>query len=383
LAAILFALAAAAVVFAPRWIVSHDVGKLTAAARADAIGSARTAVLALLAGVFAVVGAVYTSLSYRLNRRGQATDRYTRAIDQLGNEKSDVQLGGIYGLERLADESPEDAPQIIEVLSAFIREHSPAVPVVDDERGEERELQRPGAPVIAAFRVLARRGPDETPGTRFLDLSATRLEFVEVNDAWLPYTRLPRAQLMHASLHAANLKACDMSEADLTFAKVTEADMTYVDLRGARLYGAELRVNDFRAAALEKANLETADLAYSDLGNARLTGANLGAATLRQVRAENANLVDAQLSDAILEDAFLVNADLSGAKLNDANLRSASLIDARLRGADLRGADLTHADLTRADLTGTDLTGAAFTGVRGLQTAVMPDGWQSQVADQP
>jgi len=52
------------------------------------------------------------------------TDRYTKAIEQLGSDKRDVRIGGIYALERVARDSPRDHPTVIEVLAAFIREHS-------------------------------------------------------------------------------------------------------------------------------------------------------------------------------------------------------------------------------------------------------------------
>jgi len=43
--------------------------------KAEEVGRTRTAVLATLAGLIAVVGAVFTGLSYRLNRAGQITER--------------------------------------------------------------------------------------------------------------------------------------------------------------------------------------------------------------------------------------------------------------------------------------------------------------------
>ena len=52
------------------------------------------------------------------------TDRYTKAIEQLGSDKLDVRIGGIYALERIARDSPRDHPTVMEVLSAFIRDHS-------------------------------------------------------------------------------------------------------------------------------------------------------------------------------------------------------------------------------------------------------------------
>src|SRR3954466_2309887 len=94
--------------------------------RAEEVGRTRTAVLATLAGLIAIVGAVFAGLTYRLNRQGheldradQITERFTRAIDQLGNESLDVRLGGIYALERIARDSAEDHPQVLEVIAAY------------------------------------------------------------------------------------------------------------------------------------------------------------------------------------------------------------------------------------------------------------------------
>lgn len=65
-------------------------------------------------GLLLVLGAVATWRGLHINREGQITERYTRAVEQLGaagddgQEKIEVQLGGIYALERLAHDSPHD-----------------------------------------------------------------------------------------------------------------------------------------------------------------------------------------------------------------------------------------------------------------------------------
>ena len=38
----------------------------------------------------------FTSRSYRLNWEGHVTDRYTKAVSQLGDESSPVRIGGVY-----------------------------------------------------------------------------------------------------------------------------------------------------------------------------------------------------------------------------------------------------------------------------------------------
>jgi len=112
--------------WAPQWLAS--IHGLRPTDRAAELGRVRTALLATLAGSLAVVGAYYTSRTFALNRQGQITERFTRAVDQLGNEKVDVRLGGIYALERLSRESRDDYGPIVEILTAYVREHAPWPP---------------------------------------------------------------------------------------------------------------------------------------------------------------------------------------------------------------------------------------------------------------
>ena len=50
----------------------------------------------------------------RISQEGQITERFTKAIDQLGNKDSlAVRVGGIYALERIARDSERDHGPII------------------------------------------------------------------------------------------------------------------------------------------------------------------------------------------------------------------------------------------------------------------------------
>ncbi len=88
----LFAIAYLVPKLAPDWFA--ETNGLDPKGRADARQGVRTASLALLAGTIGVVGAVYTARRFALNRAGQLTDRFTKAIEQLGHSELDVRLGG-------------------------------------------------------------------------------------------------------------------------------------------------------------------------------------------------------------------------------------------------------------------------------------------------
>jgi hypothetical protein len=75
-----------------------DVTKASPDARLQAASGFRTALVAGLAGLAALGSLVMATRTYRLIQQGHITDRYTRAIEQLGSDKRDICLGGIYAL---------------------------------------------------------------------------------------------------------------------------------------------------------------------------------------------------------------------------------------------------------------------------------------------
>ena len=250
--------------WASEWLAQPG---LTGDKRAEDVGRTRTALLASIAGMIAVTGAVFTGLSYRLNRAGQITDRFSRAIEQLGatdNEgkpKIDVVLGGIYALERIARDSKDDHPQVVEVLTAYVREHAPYRPdtgpvgaTTSGEQGQGDEsatpddladLPRPrlATDVQAAMTVLARRDiSQDRPNSRLrlllTDLRELRLDAEEgghLEGAYLYGARLQRANLM-----GVHLEGADFSQAHLEGAYLSGAHLGAAEFYGAHLEGAEL-----------------------------------------------------------------------------------------------------------------------------------------------
>jgi uncharacterized protein YjbI with pentapeptide repeats len=215
-----------------------------------------------------------------LSEQGQITDRYTKAIDQLGTGTQgdahlQTRLGGIYALERLAHDSPRDQPAIIEILSAFIRSALPTA--TGRSHGLTSCPNDPGtiglaADVLAALFVLGRR--DHTHDNHTItDLRAVCLTGV---------------YLSAVHLDGANLSGADLSGAGLTIAQLAGAYLIKANLSSARLTGADLTV-----AQLEGANLTDAQLDGADLKNAQLSGAQLDGANLTEAQLEGADLTDA------------------------------------------------------------------------------------------
>ena len=81
----------------------------------------------------------------KIAKEGQITERFTRAvnqlgaIDHLGNPAIEIRLGGIYALERISNESEKDYWQIMEILTTYIRLNSH----VEEWEKEYKELKDP------------------------------------------------------------------------------------------------------------------------------------------------------------------------------------------------------------------------------------------------
>ena len=99
----------------------------------------RSALMQGLAGLAVLAGAVFTWQQLQVSRQGQVTDRYTRAIEQLGKDSPVLRVGAIYALERIARDSATDRLTISEVLTTFIRLHAALSPGTDER---ERPLTR-------------------------------------------------------------------------------------------------------------------------------------------------------------------------------------------------------------------------------------------------
>jgi hypothetical protein len=221
------------VVLAPPWFVDDE-----SLEGLKAQNEVRTTLLQGLAGSVLLVGAYFTWRQLRTTREGQITERYTRAIDQLGHAELDVRLGGIYALERIARDSQPDRATIAEVLSAFARVRAPWP---SDAPLTARVLRDRMPDVHAAVNVLSRL---QLEGVPRIDLSGIDLRGVTVDGS------LRKANLINTNLQFGILNGVDIRDAWLNVADLREAILSGADLREAALADADLREPDLCGADL-------------------------------------------------------------------------------------------------------------------------------------
>jgi uncharacterized protein YjbI with pentapeptide repeats len=241
----------------------------------------------------------------RVAQQGQFTDRYSRAIEQLGRPEIDqlqIRLGGIYALERLAIDSRNFQPTVIEVLSTFVRTKSAkSAGVTTGPCAPEK----PPADIEAAVIVLGRRNISNDDGA-----------IINLAHACLAGVNLWGAKFTGANLAGVDLSGADLSEADLDSAKLTAAILTSANVGGT----------NFDAAQLEHADLSCISRHYTEQLPPKFRGANLSFASLEGAK---------------------INGFISGNHTYGADFRGAILDGANLNDAGLRAANFDHVDLSR------------------------------------
>ena len=184
-----------------------------------------------------------------VDRQRRITESFSKAVEQLGSDKLEVRLGGIYSLERISKESPDDYGTAMENLTAFVRERSQrnerertAIgleeriskrayflweendrPLGADFRQKAEELEKLGEPpatdIAAVLTVIKRRSEqsrerESVNGWR-LDLSGAVLKQADLVDAHLEGANLWRAHLEGAVLTEAHLEGANLVDARL------------------------------------------------------------------------------------------------------------------------------------------------------------------------
>ena len=137
------------------WLLAIASGAKPGTDRANSRLDAVRTGLAAGAGAGAAVGLmlafrrqhhqeIATVLTDRDATERRITELYTKAVEQLGSDKAPVRLGGLYALERLAQDNPAHRQTIVNVICAYLR--MPFSPTAPTSKPEPEATEDPGEP---------------------------------------------------------------------------------------------------------------------------------------------------------------------------------------------------------------------------------------------
>ncbi|SDG05853.1 Pentapeptide repeat-containing protein [Methanolobus vulcani] len=251
----------------------------------------RVTLVQILGGIVLFAGVYFTwrrvsatEKNVLILEEGQITERFTRAVEHLGSDKTEIRLGGIYALERIAKDSEKDHWSIMEILTAYIRENSPRK--LADDSGIDDILP---IEIRSIIEVINWRNNESENEHNVLDFSYSYLQYANFNSSKLKYAsfvdsyiwggKFVEADLERSTFLFAELNNSDLSNANLTESIFVEADLTNTIIKNASVKNAQFAGATFKNADCQKtsfegtyfsnANFEEADLRETDFRKAR------------------------------------------------------------------------------------------------------------------
>ena len=112
--------------------------------RLNLVNSLNTGRAQIVGGALVFLTAYIGWRNLKATEDKQVTERFSKAIELLGRDGANdvhVRLGGIYALERIANDSDKDYWQVMEILTAYVREQSPWTKEKEKEWAEAKQGQ--------------------------------------------------------------------------------------------------------------------------------------------------------------------------------------------------------------------------------------------------
>jgi uncharacterized protein YjbI with pentapeptide repeats len=278
---LLFVLVLWTLIELPQRQVSHfDINNATQQATLENLY--RATIVQILGGSAVAIGIYFAWGNLITAREGQITERFTRAVDQLGNPGMEIRLGGIYALGRIANESKKDYWPIMEILTAYVRKNSNVkdensleiVPISMDVQANESiknkvlNEKNVSLDIQAILTVIGRREHSFESLENRIDLRETNLQHTNLLRA-----NFSNAIIVGADLSGANLALANLSRAFLSGSNFSEAKAIQANFKKANLALANLSRVKFINADLSMVFFPGANLSGTDFYGANLQGA--------------------------------------------------------------------------------------------------------------
>ena len=299
-----------------------------------------------------------------------SSEQFKNAIDQLGESKQAVILGGVHTLFSIAQyHENRYAKTVFDILCSYIRQAatSHGLPLTssfndDLHKNTYNKTTISHTVIDSILKIIFDNNKENKDGVNkdgvfknlIVDFNGAFLNRCEhLRFSNLKKAKLKRINLAHTSLFHADLSEADLSEANLEYCDLSRANLSGAILIGAKLVGANLSGADLTGANLSGADLTGANLSDSNLADSALSKANASYADdTDKCKTKKTNLTNADFTEADLRNAVLVNAILTKTKFIRTHLEEADLSGITFEDTALDGAYLNKANLTGAILDG-------------------------------
>lgn len=241
----------------------------------------RKTIAQVIGGLFLIFGLYLTYSANSLSESRLLMETMADSIRLLADDGEVTKLGGIYILEKMACDYPDQKRTVCEVLNKYVRANAKNH---CNRAGEDIPYAPPPDDIQGIVQILTRSGSQDESDVRFRGAS-------------MPFIRRTNG----------NFRGADLARTLLYGATFSHSCFDH-----AMFFGADLRKAKFDNASLVEANLRCANLTAADLRNAAISGAFLRGATLTLANMkglkgwhEITDMAGARIGGATMPDGFI------------------------------------------------------------------------------
>jgi hypothetical protein len=198
--------------------------------------------------------------NFRLAEQGQVSERFSRAVEQLGatdeegKPATDVRTGALFSVMRIGIDSEVYTQPALLVVASYVRTHFAQPPTLAPNGCKARfEFTQNQPDVANALRFVLYRIAAKLETKDLLGLRGANLRGLALDGLNLEGFDLTGIKFGHASLVRANFRGAKLHRANFEHACLIDADLTGASVAGATFTGATFTGRGVELSPLSKA----------------------------------------------------------------------------------------------------------------------------------
>jgi uncharacterized protein YjbI with pentapeptide repeats len=375
------------VIWLPIWQTSH-LRTTDEIKKARLKNEFRKTIVQLLGGLLIIIGLSFTSKQIsnstdqlRLSSESQSSDRYFRAIEQLGSEKLQLRLGAVYALSRLGldSENAKDQWMVVSVLSAFVKQNTSHNGNVSSVPYSKDTGYRPPADIQQALRVIG------NSNLLFSHLKEWSFDLSETDLSGYSLGGLTFTNCMFTRSHMNKTICINSVFKQSVFTKCTMDNGKFTNVNFS---GSAMNETSFLKCSLDNVTFDRTYLPFSNFTGAKIVGTSFKDGYLQRAEFVGANVNSCNYEKANLFAIVFTHSIMVNNRFNGCDLRNCKFDGAIVDNCDFTGANLQDSSWDNVELLNVHFEGADLTGATGLvdddiefcsvDNARLPDGLKKQ-----
>lgn len=266
-----------------------------------------------------------------IQAKQRVDDRFTTAVNLLGNKESSARIGAIYSLYHLAFEDKKYRNQIAQILCTHIQDKT------KNKDYQKRHKKSPSNEIQTCINLLFRYFKDKKNislyGKFGTELDVAVLKTAFLNGANFEYAHCQKANFIEAHCQGANFTLAQCQRANFDSAHCQRADFISAHCQEAYFFNTNCQETYFFNTNCQGTDFMGAHCQGANFRDAHCQGANFSWTHCQGADFKYAQCQGADFRDAHCQGAYFSNTNCQGANFDKAHCQGANFKKANFKGA--------------------------------------------------